>query len=206
MRPYIPADKVAQVDLIYDCNGEICENVYNVLGTAEWTGTLLASLITAVVGWETTSGSTLRTSGCGAVKIVATDLSSQTGPSIIRSITPTINGINTGTMPNNVTVAIKLGTDQRGRSFRGRTYWIGLWPTAVFAQQINASVAGQLLTSIGLLQAAVGTVNGGKLAVVSRRTGNNPRVAALVTPVTTFSIDPNLDSQRRRLPGHNRHR
>lgn len=205
MQPYIPADKVAQVDLIFNCNGEVCENVFNVLGTAEWTGTTLAALITAVVGWEAASGSTLRSSGCGAIKIVATDLSSQTGPSIIRSITPTINGIESGTMPNNVTVAIKLGTDQRGRSFRGRCYWVGLWPSACVDQQINASIAGQLLTSIGALQTAVGTVNGGKLAVVSRRHDNNPRVTAVVTPVTTFSIDPNLDSQRRRLPGHNRH-
>lgn len=206
MGVYVPADKTAELSMLYFTGGEKAENVFHVLGTAEWTYTLLGTLAAAAAAYETASFRTLRSSSTELIQVTATDLSSQTGPSYIDALGAPIVGTESGSLPNNVTIAIKHNTLLRGRSFRGRTFWIGLWPSAVEGQQVIGTILSQLLGSMNGFNAALAGTNGGQLAVVSRRHNNAPRGAAVVTPVDHFSIESTVDSQRRRLPGHNRHR
>jgi len=107
-------------------------------------------------------------------------------------------------LPNNATLVCTLRTAQRGRSYRGRIYHIGLTEGQVVA---NTVVPG-IITSLSLAYAQLlNTANFGgcELAVLSRYNANAPRLIGVATPVIdTLFADPTIDSQRRRLPGRGR--
>lgn len=209
--PYIPADKTAQAVMVYNSNTQIVENVLHFLGTAEWTPALLTSLNTQLVTWETTYGAAQRGNSNALTAVISTDMSSQTGPSV--STTANVIGSAAGAaVPNNVTLAVKLSTALRGRSYRGRIYWVGLTTsqldTTLNDQGVTAAVATAIAAAVTALLPAAGviTANGAQLAVVSRRFNKAPRATAVVTPVTSATLtDRYVDSQRRRLQFHNRH-
>lgn len=136
-----------------------------------------------------------------------------------------IPGTNGGTsMPNNVTVAVEMRTSLLGRSFHGRTYFVGmnsgLYDSAT-PNQLKAASLIDLPAVYELLRNAMADTTElityprdyFPLGVVSYVGGEGSttlspiiRDPALFTKATAFVLaDPFLDSQRRRLPGHNRH-
>lgn len=106
-------------------------------------------------------------------------------------------------LPNNVTLCIKWTTENRGRSFRGRTYHVGLTESQVTDNEVVAVAMGQFTTAYGALLTDLATA-GWPLVIASRYANNQPRITGVATLVTGFSIDPFIDSQRRRLPGRGR--
>lgn len=205
--PFVPAAKTAQVEMVYTAAGQIMENVYHVVGTADWTLTSLTALINDFVGWETTYGKYQRAVNVFCTKIKASDLSTQFGP--ISETAENIEGVEAdGPFPNNVTVAVKWITGLRGRSHRGRTYHIGLPRSYVDASenQLGPTAITDMVTCYRALKNTAFT-NSGILNVRSIRTANAYRTTSLMTPIVDAVLaDAFVDSQRRRLPGHNRHR
>lgn len=143
-------------------------------------------------------------------QVLATDISVAGGLSVIGTTgLPTTGGNNTTGYPNNVTLAVKWGTGLAGRSFRGRTYHIGLVITQVdtndnvVASELNAIVGAYDALRTALDNATLGV----EMVVVSRYSGVDanhkpiPRVTGITTPISGVSADPVTDSQRRRLPG-----
>jgi len=102
-------------------------------------------------------------------------------------------------VPNNVAVVVKWITANRGRSYRGRTYHLGI---------PQGSVTGSVLTTgyrTSLVQAysnfvLLGTTPTWTLSVASRYSNGQPRTNGVITPINALSINPTVDSQRRRLP------
>lgn len=206
-RPFIPAPLTAQVVLDFTQDDQPCENVLWYQGTVAWTSTLLTNLLAAIVPAVTTNWLPLMSSNVEFFKAVATDWSTQLGVQVTNQLNPPQVGSHGGaSLPNNCTVAIKKNTALRGRNNRGRLFWIGLTETMVSDNDVLAGAIGNLVGAMGLVDTAAHTVNSAVPVVVSQFTGNNPRVTAVTTPITTYSIEQTLDSQRRRLPGHNRHR
>lgn len=204
---FIPADKTAQVVAQFTWDNQPCENVYWFLGTAEWTSTLLQSLANAVAGWITADALNSMATNVSAVRVLATDWSTQSGPQVESTTGLPSSGVNAGlALPNNSTIAIKHVTGLRGRSFRGRTFWIGLNDTMRSDNAITVGARTALIASLVHLNALASAVNGAQMSVVSFRHNNAPRGSAVVTPIISFTIEQTLDSMRRRLPGHNRHR
>lgn len=206
--PYVPFVNVAQVDMIYGLGENTSENVFNVLGGAPWTITTLTNLISAFAGWEADVGSLLRSHQFGLEKIVATDLTTQTSSSVVSTAGLPINGqVIANAYPENVTFAVKANTNLRGRSYRGRTYWIGLWEDIIVVDQISPTTAANIVAALNNLLTLMTPVNAGQMVVASRQNNGVRRTTGVATPITHYSyVDLTSDSQRRRLPGHNRHR
>lgn len=207
-RPFIPAPKVAQVEMRYLLADQQVENVYHVLGTAEWDATTLGALATAVENWEVAHAQNRRHSSAVLVSVKVIALVAPDGAFIESSVT--IRGTATGSeLPNNCTIALKASTGLRGRSRRGRTYWIGLstdMQDSSNKNQLGDAWRTALLDAMNQLT-IVPFPNGGVLVVCSFQHNNAWRSAALTTPIIGYGLaDVTLDSQRRRLPAHNVHR
>lgn len=202
---FIPVPNVAQVEMLYTQQGEPCENVYHYQFAAPPTALDLNNLIDAMKAWELNHASALRNVATELTRIRARDLSVQDGLIVDRQVIPTIVGADVSTgLPNNVTVAIAKRTGLGGRSFRGRTFHIGLSDNQVG----NNEILPPTLTALGQVYTLLINVDlsgNPPLVVVSRRHGGNPRLVGVATPVTSITIDKFTDSQRRRLPEHNRH-
>lgn len=125
------------------------------------------------------------------------------------SATVTPSGFVTGekpqpAMPANVSLAVSFRTNQRGRSFRGRNYVIGLCEDQVVLNNIVPTVANEFG---GAYQQLFGVANdNGYIWVVCSRFANGAaREIGVVTPVSAVIVaDGTIDSQRRRLPGRGR--
>lgn len=204
---FIPVPNVAQVDMIYTQDNQPVENVYHYQFAAPPTALDLNNLIDSLKTWETDHGAGLRSDDVALVRIKARDLTTVDGIGVDRQIVPAIVGTNVaGAMPNNVTLAMTWRTGLAGRSFRGRTYHIGLVKGTLTApNQVSNAGQASLIAAYTLLL-DVDPAGSPPLVVVSRRHANADRLVGIATPVTACTTDGFVDSQRRRLPFHNRHR
>lgn len=203
---FIPAPNVVRLDAIYTQDNQLCENVYHYQFAAAPTALELNNLIDAFKTWETNHGAALRADDVALVRVKATDMTAPDGLIVDRQIVPAIVGTNVaGSMPNNVTLAITWRTGLGGRSFRGRTYHIGLVKGTLTApNQVSNAGQASLIAAYSLLM-AVDPIGLQPLVVVSRRHAKADRLVCVSTPVTAATTDGFVDSQRRRLPFHNRH-
>lgn len=203
--PFIPAPGVAQVEMLYIESGQHVENVYHVLkgdGSAAPTLTDLNAIAATFEGWEHGSAVAMRHDNTVLGKIVVRDLTTQDGPVIEHEPTTSVTGVQAiPPCPNNVTVAIKWSTAQRGRSFRGRTFHIGMCTAFVDKNQLLGATRNDFLTRYTALHDDVISLGAFKMVVVSKSHQKFWRDVALSTPILSASIDPDLDSQRRRLAG-----
>lgn len=154
--------------------------------------------------WHTEWAATVRaTQPTNAIltRIRVTDLSSEFAPGVEYIAGLPQAGSATGVgLPNNVTVAIRILTALRGRSYRGRIYHIGIRNTDVTGNLITTLFQGNLGSAYTPLL-SVSTTQQYVLGVVSRYEGGVQRPTGVFTPATGLVIDRTLDSQRRRLPG-----
>lgn len=101
----------------------------------------------------------------------------------------------------NVALVVTQRTDNRGRSFRGRTYLAGLRQGAFNSPvEVDSAYVAFALSLMNDLAIAALT-QGALLAVFSRQSGGVIRTTGLATPVGSFACNPASDSQRRRLEG-----
>lgn len=159
------------------------------------------NLIDAFIAAENGLLKGLRTAGTGLQRVTCADLTTQNGLTVDRAVIPQVVGTAASPQcPNNVTVAIAWRTGLRGRSFRGRTYHIGMSTTYTITNQLVSTVPAPMLAAYTTL-ISLGVAPVFHLGVLSRQINKvvqNPRV---FTPVTACTLDINLDSQRRRLAG-----
>jgi len=132
--------------------------------------------------------------------VTATDLSVDGGAGAEIAIVYTGGG-GGGDLPTNCTISVKWNTGHAGRSYRGRTYFVGMVVGAVVGDDISGAYGTSLTTAFdALLDDMAGF--GDTMCVVSYYHLGVPRAAGLVTPITNSSLaDLHIDSQRRRLAG-----
>lgn len=204
-----PCPGIAEVVEQFNSGGQIVENVYHVQSDTPWTVTLLHTLLTTVQGWESATGSLHRHSDTLATYLRAKDLTTQNGPEDQLSIN--VDGqIATGDqLPNNVTFSVKAQTGIAGRAFRGRTYWVGMPKSYQDSTAINTVLAARVSDIVGGLNTLLVDLDAiaATPVVLSRYLNNVKRGNGIGTPIVSYAATDNyFDSQRRRLPGHNRHR
>jgi hypothetical protein len=200
---FVPVAGTASVELIYDAMGNKCENVLHFKASSTPINeAALTQLAEAVFTWYSTTGKVLQHSSVSLSAIVCKDLTSATGPAIEYSVGLPIAGTNpSGTaLPLNVTAVVSFGTALRGRSYRGRLYAIGLVTGNATGNTLDTGYRTALVNAYAGLNTAAGT-EGWNQVVVSKFTNKAPRTAGVATPVSSVSVDANVDSQRRRLNG-----
>lgn len=201
---FIPVINTARCELRYTQNGQQVANIFHVEKEGPLTVLDLQDIGTALVEWWgehldlVSTAVTLR-------EIDIRDLTTASGIGILwNDGLPLIGGVASPPLPNNVTLAIKWGTGLSGRSFRGRTYHVGLCESQVTQSELESAVIAPLLASYNALPTMI-TGSGYTLVVVSRYANNAPRPAGVTTPILNAAYaDTVIDSQRRRLPGRGR--
>lgn len=204
MPEFIPIPNCVKVDLIQQWNGQVIDNVFHFAGAAAWTVEDMYTLAATCENWWKTNMAPSLSTEIALVMIKVTDQSSQYGFGIEVAIGGSNSGsVNTPSVPNSVAVAVKLVTNLRGRSYRGRSYVAGIAAGNVSAN----TLAGPMVTALKEAYEALRdeTFPGdNKLVIASRFTASAPRTTGITTPVTGVFVDATIDSQRRRLPGRGR--
>jgi hypothetical protein len=204
------APNIVQVEMVYTASEQVCENVFHVKTAAAPTLLDLQTIGTTFDAYHLAHLVTSQTSEVFLQRIVMTDLGSISGLRFDHVMSPARQGTAAGNpQPNNVTLALKWGTGLRGRSNRGRTYLIGMSDSLIGSdgQEVTSTALGNLLSAWTPLPVAIAAAGAYTMVVLSRRNGGALRPTGVGIPITDCSAaDPFIDSQRRRLPAHNRHR
>jgi len=200
-----PTENTAEVTMTFLQDGQYLINKHHFLNTAGWDEGSLNNLGTAVREWWDTQLKQVVANTVSLVEIEVVDLTAGSGLGITVQTGLPIAGAGTQpALPNNVTLAVKKGTGLVGRSFRGRTYHIGLKETDVTGNTVGSAELNYLRNAYDALREPEGMVIPVDMCVLSEVSGGVQRAAGICTPVTGIGIDPVIDSQRRRLPGRGR--
>jgi hypothetical protein len=201
--PFIPAPNVAQVRAIGSLHGSIVSNVFYFEKESQWTGAELQTLAGQVgESWDAFISPNIATDYVlTAVKARGLDTQEDAYGETTENAAGDL--VSPG-LPNNCTVAIKFATALSGRSNRGRMFLAGLTEAQVLGDQLVAGMAATLAGAVAAFFGEVAGATGSQHVVVSYCNGGEWRTTAVTTPVTAYTCDGIMDSQRRRLLGRGR--
>lgn len=210
MPQYIPATDVALVELRYTQWGEQLENTITVfsdfLGEG-WSVAALASLTAGFYSWWTAEMKPLQSSKVALREIVATDLTTQIGSSYTLVPPGTNVGDNLNeALPGCVTFTVNFKTPERGRSYRGRNYFVGMVDSYLDSNNrnlVDSTFAVSLVSAyVAMAEMLENLTTNAQHVVLSKYTGGAARPFAIHTQVNTYRYaDLFVDSRRPRLGG-----
>ena len=153
--------------------------------------------------WWTNTYRANISSNCSLILIVLDALDAING--LHREYTTgwTVAGGNaTVALPGGTTTAVKHATGVRGRSFRGRSYVVGLAQNDVASGLVVVARRDAIQAAFNTLRTNLAAdAAGDQLVVVSFMENGVWRAQGVATPVVSSSAHQNVDSQRRRLIG-----
>lgn len=201
--------KVAQVQLKYLLGGNNLQNDFMVSGEDDWTVESLTDLIAVFAGWAGTAGADVQSEDIQLIEIIATDLTSLDSPRVAsRTDLPIAGTVDSQALPANATWAIIFQTAKRGRGRQGRIFFCGLAENQVDGNQVDGTVAGEILSAYDDLKSLVNAGPNGAELVIGHSVVDGVHLATGTTdPVIAITYtDLVVDSQRDRLPGHKKHK
>jgi len=161
----------------------------------------LSALALVLKNWYLDFQQPLQTVSVSLVRIELTDITEEAGEQVTYTAGLPLSGDESATsLPNSVTVSVKLTTGFSGRSKRGRQYWIGLVGSQMAdPNHITGGMVTSLQTAYSALIDAISDA-GWKMVVASFVSGGAPRLTAELTEIISSSVNSTIDNQRRRLP------
>lgn len=200
--PYIPVPETAEARLTFSTPGGVAQNVYNFRKAGGWQTSDLEALGLALKTWWSTELQLSCSNTVALESITLTDIATETGKQLVYTDgLPLTGGAGQQALPPNVVACISWLTDYRGRSFRGRTYHVGLTVVGVTTSFLTAAYRLTLEAAYQALRDNTYTDPLVRLAIVSRCFDGFWRAIGVATEVTSHKVDLPLDSQRRRLAG-----
>lgn len=163
----------------------------------------------ALITWWNSFYAPLTWTGVQLREVVVTDMSSATAGQVTRiPAGAALGDVSDDPLPTSISLTVSFRTANRGRSFRGRNYIVGMTEgQTIGANQVNGTVVADWIAAYEAL-IGVGSIISATWVVVSRFSGIDgdgdpiPRVTGVTTPVETVVIvDDNVDHQRRRGAG-----
>jgi len=203
MADFIPFENVAEVVLVGSEFGQEVVSVHNFQFPEPLTTSILEALAGAVINSWIDNLAPLISSALDINSVKATDLTTVSSPGVTVPAPTGTDGDGAATaVPMNVALVLSEATDLRGRSYRGRVYQGGLPTTALtnpgaVEDAYQVAFVNGYTTFFGDIEDASTCVH----VVCSRQNAGVPRTVGVATPVTQYSANINLDSQRRRLFG-----
>lgn len=201
---FVPIPNTARCELRYTQDSQLVANIFHVEAAGALTVSDLNTIGSVFVNWWSGISSMVAAS-VSFREIDLRDLTTSSGIGILYNVGLPLSGSGVSPqLPNNNTISIKWGTGLTGRSFRGRSYHIGLMEANVTGNTVDGTFLSDLLLGYNDLITQM-TTAGYTLVVASRYSNNSPRVTGVTTPILTASVaDATVDSQRKRLPGRGR--
>lgn len=204
--PYIPASGIVMANIRATLFSQMIENTLYFEPTedpnTEWSSTELDSLGQKLFEWIDVELQPLLSVSTTVNEAYLTDLTTAT--SLTHTEVVGLTGLKAGTCsPSNVTITTTFRTNGRGRSSRGRNYWLGVPETEVTGNTIATAYLADIRNAyIALNSYVADAARAPRHVVLSRYFEGSPRLAALPQVVTSYvHVDANIDSQRRRLTG-----
>lgn len=205
MQPYIPFLNVAKVEITAEIDNQRVQNVFHMRCDLGWTSQSASDLLGYLDSWLANVHAPVVGAHVEFVELKLTDLTTQTGlvAELQIGTIGELTGVGQDALPNGTAVVVKWTTAARGRSYRGRTYHFGLTQSQVTLNNLEPAAR----TAIGASYNTMFTqmqARGWPMVVASRVNNGVLRTTGVATVITGWSIDPVIDSQRRRLPGRGR--
>lgn len=200
--PYIPVENTVSIEMIYSFNSQVCENVLHYRKGAAWSLSEATDLCDAIKAWWSATLDSYISVDVSLTQLRVTNLETQDGFVLNYGTGLPLPGAAAGaSLPNNCCLVITKRTAKRGRSFRGRIYVPGMTETFVTGNTVTSGTVTGLVNAFNAMKAVTVGATTADMVVVSRFTGNAPRVTGVTEAITGFTSDGTIDSQRRRLPG-----
>lgn len=185
---------------------QLVENVFYIKGTEDpdepWESSALANVADYLEDWVIGSIQPIGNANVTYRELYLTDLTTETSPTYSR-VLGFPGDVSGAAMPGNVTITTTFKTSGRGRSSRGRNYWVGINQNLVTGNTVSSTLTTNI--RLAYLQLNVQIADAPRVpnhVVVSRRANGAWRTEALVQKVTSYVVVDNfIDSQRRRLTG-----
>lgn len=200
---FVPATNVAEVFVEHTFNGKAGVGwVWHFdLSTPPWTEEKLLDLGGAIKAWWDTDMQPNMTAQVSLTRIRLRDITTANSPIADYSTgLPLVGSLTGQAMPGNVAFSIKKNTGLAGRSYRGRSYIFGFNEADVDQNSLGAGRANAYVAALNNALLLVGSLSDYGMVVVSKYSGNTPRVLGLVTPMTSWSYaDLTVDTRRDRL-------
>lgn len=201
--PFIPTPHCVQVNMRFTQDGQMTENVFHVMTVdASPTQTELIPIAETFFDWWSSTMRNYFSSSIALREVYAFNAASVSGQTYTYVPSSPVGGTSAAAaLPNNCALVATKRTINRGRSFRGRTYWGGIPETDVNVSLASNSYVADLNSACSVLLAQL-SADGYPMSVRSLKNGGDWRAVGLQTPVTSFGLkDGIIDSQRRRTPG-----
>lgn len=193
------------VEMRYLFENQQCENTLYFEYTSGVDIEKATTLAEVLHDWWVTNVRPLMVNTSALREIYITDLSNASSFTYTRVSSPVEPGTRSGpAMPNNIALCISFKTNQRGRSFRGRNYVMGMNEGDIIANNFDGGYVGSVQAAYVELK-LVTVPLGADWVIVSRFANGAARTTGVTTSVSTVGVtDGIVDSQRRRLPGRGR--
>lgn len=201
---FVPVPNTVQVEVVYELDSQVVENVLYFEMTSAPTLTEVNALLDEIRAAIVDQLLPLLHNSIQLVRLVGTLLTEIDSFGSILTVVPAVPGGNSTStsLPNNATFAVQFATALRGRSFRGRNYVPGIPATARGTPNLLTSAFRDDILDAYQTICQAPASDGWTHVVVSRSSGGVDRAEGVTTPVTAYTAaDLTLDSQRRRLPG-----
>lgn len=198
---FVPFNNTIKIEAVYIQDGQYVENVLHYIVDETPNVDTALSLAESWFNWWDTDLKVLQPNTVSLVKIKWTIMENDNDPGgEWTTQLPEVGTYNSPALPNNVTVAVRLVTPFRGRSYRGRIYHVGLTEGVVTGNTVSQTYLDSLIAAYGDMVSLTTDVGPAILGVASRFHNGVERSLGVITPVVSIFVDPIVDSQRRRLP------
>lgn len=203
MAGFIFSQFTVRFRVFYDNQGQPAENHFHVHRSGvNWPAGEMDTWCVKILTHWTTYLRPYTTSDVGITKVEAVNLTTAFSEKLIHTTGLPIYGTSGySSQPQNVTMCVSWHTGGRGKSFNGRTYHVGLPQNVAFQGELHNSDRIDLEAAWGAL---IPALNDGlhQFIVLSYVQNGIHLSEAARYPITNCTIDPYLDSQKRRLPQH----
>lgn len=199
---FIPIPHCSMLVLKYSYEGQICVNTLYYFDATDQAQLHYTDFTVPVMSaWESTIQQA-QTNQISMIGLKWTDMSTETGPTLEESDTPIPVGADTSPgLPGNCASVVTFRTPYRGRSARGRIYIPGVPQTA----HSNGLLTGTYLAKLADFGDSWNVLQGQTVAlyhvVASRYHDGVARAEGKTYLVDTYTVNPTVCSQRKRLPG-----
>jgi hypothetical protein len=140
---------------------------------------------------------------CSLLRVV--DIKPGTAATVLHGVSPAKAGTNTSeSLPTQSALVFSWRSALKGRSFRGRTYMMGLGETNQAAGVWGAATVTAMDTwadSFLARYSASDPASHWRFGVISKFSGGLKRATPIITPVVDFAVDTEVFTQRRRGRG-----
>jgi hypothetical protein len=202
---FVPFNNTIKLEAIFTQDGQRIENVHHFQVDETPDVATCTALAQVYSVWWSDNLQPLVSSTVALTMIRCTILETESSPGVeFTGGLPKSGQGAAAALPMNVTVAVRWVTGLRGRSYRGRTYHIGLPEEHVTMNQVSTAHLTALKAAYEDLMALSIPVGPAVLGVASRVHNGVERPQGVITSAISVFIDPTIDSQRRRLPGRGR--